>query len=84
MAENKEVAEIHYTTETRIPTIELIVPHGTRLADVVRSLETVSSEIISRISPRGCQTCTSGTHLVIRERFENVVRVNLADGRIIG
>ncbi len=83
MTTGSKAAEIRYTVEGIAPTIELRVPKGTRLADLGRIQNFISETIISKIAPRACTACTSGTHLIIREEFENVVRVDLASGRAI-
>jgi hypothetical protein len=82
--DKKQLAEIQYSTEGPIPVVELVVPHGTRLTDLFKTLETISRELTPKISPRGCNQCTSGDHLVIRERFEQVIQVDLESGKIVG
>jgi hypothetical protein len=82
-AENKGIAEIHYSTEGATPTVELVVPHGTHLSDMAKLLDMTSREVISKISPRGCQQCTSGVHLTIRERFQEVIRADIGTGTVI-
>jgi hypothetical protein len=37
----------------------------------------LSKKLISKLSPRGCQTCNSGVDIFIHERFEDVINVNL-------
>ena len=83
MGDFAQAGEIHYSTRGRVPTVELLVPQGTSLADLAGTLKLISTEINPKISPIGCQACTSGTHLIIREMFENVVRVDLKTGQII-
>jgi hypothetical protein len=82
-AEHKGVAEIHFNTDGIRPTVEVVVPRGTRLSDLTKLLDTASRDVISKISPRGCQQCTSGIHLTIRERFEEVIRADINTGAII-
>ena len=81
--ESKGIAEIHYSVEGATPSVELIVPHGTRLADMAKLLDTTSREVIAKISPRGCQACTSGVHLTIRERFQEVIRADIRTGELM-
>jgi hypothetical protein len=83
MNEPKLLAEVQYTTEGPRPIVELIVPHGTRLLDVLKAQETISRELLPKLTPRGCQACISGSSLIIRERLENVVQINLEDGKFI-
>jgi hypothetical protein len=80
---SKAIAEIHYSKDGPVPHIELLVPKGTHLGNLGKVTDMISKEIISKISPRGCTACTSGTHLIIREQLENVVRVDLNTGRAV-
>lgn len=83
MEDLKRLAEVHYSTEGPVPVVELVVPHGTRLLDLLKAQETISRELLPGLTPRGCQACISGSSLIIRERFENVIRINLEDGQLI-
>ena len=76
-------AEIHFTKEGPVPLVELIVPFGTRLADTFKVQELISREVISKLSPRGCEACNSGVNFSIRERLENVLFVDLETNEII-
>lgn len=80
---NKNLAEVFISKEGAMPVVELVIPHGTKLTDLVKLQELISSEINPKISPRGCQTCLSGLDFRIRERFEEVIRVDLDAMRII-
>jgi hypothetical protein len=80
----QRLAEIQYSQEGSRPVVELVVPHGTRLLDVLKAQETISRELLPKISPRGCQACISGSHFTIRERLENVVQVDLDSGKMVG
>jgi hypothetical protein len=73
------LAEIGYSKESR--EIQLIVPSGTRVADLSKAMEFLARDVFSKL-PRGCTACTSGDHLIIRERLEHVIRVDL-DRRVI-
>jgi hypothetical protein len=70
-------AEIYFSKKGDFPTVEVLVPHGTTFAQVSALHEVISKEAIAKISPRGCAQCTSGVHLSIRERLEEVIRVEL-------
>lgn len=83
MAELNRLAEIQYSTGKE-PVVQVVVPHGTRLTDLASLLEIVSKEINPLISPRGCEVCTSGNHLFIKERLEKVIQVDLDSGQILG
>jgi hypothetical protein len=80
MAES--IAEVGYSKD--LNRIEVVVPHGTKSADLSKVMGVLfSKDIISRL-PRGCTHCTSGDHLLIRERLENVIRVDLNKGVVAG
>ena len=44
MEDLKRLAEVHYSTEGPVPVVELVVPHGTRLLDLLKAQETVRCE----------------------------------------
>ena len=73
-------AELQYSPDYN--RIELVVPKGTRLADLGRLIDLIGRGKIAHL-PRGCLACTSGDHLVIRERLENVIRVDLDKGTVL-
>lgn len=83
MAESKNIAEVLYSNSGPQPMVELTVPHGTRTPSLIKALETLSKEILPKIGLRGCGSCISGSHLTIREKLENVVRIDLEGGQII-
>jgi len=70
-------AEIYFSTKGDVPMVEVLVPSGTTLAQVANLHEIISKQAIARVSPRGCLQCTSGAHLTIREKLEEVIRVDL-------
>jgi len=71
----KHSAKIGYSNERR--EIQLTVPNGTKTEKLGAILSTVLKQnILSRL-PRGCQTCTSGDHFVIREELAELIEVNL-------
>jgi hypothetical protein len=61
------------------PIVEVQVPAGTGL-DVSRKLESLVFEKLApeilRLGP--CPNCRSGLDFFVKERFENVLRVNLS------
>jgi hypothetical protein len=78
----ERIAEIGYSKD--LNRIEVTVPHGTKSADLSKVLGVLfSKDIIARL-PRGCQSCTSGDHLIVRERLEEVIRVDLDKKTVIG
>jgi hypothetical protein len=62
--------------------LELVVPHGTRLLDLLKAQERLSHDVLPHISPRGCGPCLSGVPFLIREELEQVAHVDLAKGAI--
>jgi len=70
-------AEIYFGKQGDVPTVEVLVPRGTTFAQVAALHDVISRQAIAKVSPRGCQQCTSGSHLLIREKLEEVIRVDL-------
>ncbi len=62
--------------------LELVVPAGTHLSDLLNVHELLDRKILPHISPRGCSPCLSGIPFVIREDLEQVARVDLKTGAI--
>jgi hypothetical protein len=79
--ERRNVAELGYSE--RYGKLELVLPHGTTSAEFGKLSERLFSEFVARL-PRGCQACLSGESFLIRERLENVVRIDLESMEIIG
>ena len=79
---NAHIAELSYDANGPQPIMELAVPHGTPVRSILKSMELIT-ELNRKLSPRGCEACLSGTHLIIRERFEEVIRVDLEKGAFI-
>ena len=73
------VADVGYSKAAQ--RIEVVVPNGTKLAELSKIIDYLSRDVFSKF-PRGCLACHSGDHLVIRERLENVIRVDL-DSRAV-
>ena len=71
--------EIGYDRESR--EIQVLLPNGVKLAELAKVIDFMASDVFAKL-PRGCTNCTSGDHLVIRERLENVIKVDL-DQRVI-
>lgn len=74
-------AELQYSKADK--RLELVVPHGTKSADLAKIIDYMSREVFPKL-PRGCQSCTSGDNFHIRERLENVIRVDLDSHTILG
>ena len=70
-----KIAQVGYSKTQKA--IEVVVPHGTKSADLAKVLSAVLTKgVIGRL-PRGCTTCTSGDHLLIREQLDEVINVEL-------
>ena len=68
-------ASISFSKDTKA--LELVVPRGTKSADLSSVLKSVLVPgVIGRL-PRGCPTCTSGDHWVIREELADTIQVDL-------
>jgi hypothetical protein len=72
-------AELQYSPEYN--RMELVVPQGTKIADLAKVIDAIGKGKFGNL-PRGCLACTSGDNLIIRERLENVIRVNLERGSV--
>jgi hypothetical protein len=71
----KHIAHVGYSKERR--EIELVVPHGTKTEALSAIMSAVFRPGVLGPLGRGCQTCTSGDHLLVREEFEEIIEVNL-------
>jgi hypothetical protein len=78
--EAKNLAEVGYSKETR--RTEVVVPRGTKVAELAKAIEFLTRDVLSKL-PRGCTNCISGDHLIIRERLDPVIRVNLDQKSIV-
>ena len=56
--------------------VEIAVPIGSRFEDIVRNPDWLA-EIFRNFRPRGCEACLSGRDVIIRERFDDVINVQL-------
>jgi hypothetical protein len=77
------IAELSYTkTAPKMGTIELLVPHGTKLKEIAKLRELVFNDLIAKL-PRACGNCHSGDNFVIRERLDPVIRVDIQTLRVV-
>ena len=74
------MAELSYRKDGRL---ELIVPYGTKFEEVAKLRERLFTDLLRQL-PRGCPACLSGESFAIRERFENVLRVDLDSMDVVG
>jgi len=84
MSGSKRVAEVQYSTSIGSrPIVEMSVPQGTHMSEIAKSIDTLSKELFPKIGPRGCAPCISGIDFNIRERLNEVVRIDLETGGLI-
>lgn len=57
-------------------TVEVTIPVGTSFDEIVARPE-VLVDAFRKFRPKGCETCLSGRDFLIRERFEDVINVEL-------
>lgn len=74
MAESKHTVELGFSPRTG--QLELVVPHGTKFADLGKIFQQIDASALARL-PRGCTPCISGQPFNIRERFEEVISVEI-------
>jgi hypothetical protein len=82
-AASTKTAELRISKEGPRPVIDVAVPHGTTLADTFRLHDVLSKDLISKLSPRGCDACNSGVDIYIHEMFEDVILVDLKNMEIL-
>jgi hypothetical protein len=76
----ERVAQLSYNGKGQL---ELAIPYGMKTAELAKLREALFTDLIGRL-PRGCPACLSGDNLVIRERFEHVVQIDLDRMDVIG
>ncbi|HEY6202467.1 MAG TPA: hypothetical protein VI056_05440 [Candidatus Limnocylindria bacterium] len=81
MEPTKRMAELGYSE--KYAKIELVIPHGTKTAEFGKISGKLLGDFIARL-PRGCQACLSGESLIVRERLEHVLQIDLERMEIIG
>lgn len=80
---SSRTAEIRFATDGPRPRIDVSVPFGTTLAETFKLHEVLSKDLISKLSPRGCETCNSGVDIFIHERFDDVIQVDLESMKVL-
>ena len=80
------VAEIHLTKHgpNGGPLAEVFVAEGTSLKDIHTVEQSIFRELLPRLGLKACEGCRSGLDLRIRERFMDVIRVNVETGKMVG
>jgi hypothetical protein len=79
---NAKVAELSYSKHTN--QLELVVPHGTKTADLHNIVTSLNKGGFVAKLPRGCNTCLSGAQFNIRERLQEVINVDLETFKAVG
>ena len=72
-------AEIGISMKGAVPFVELVVPSGTKFKDAIKL-----KDLLGQLVPKGCQACLSGFDFRIRERLDDVVRIDLDKMKVIG
>jgi hypothetical protein len=75
----KHAVEVGYSSEKH--QIELVVPHGTKMAELADIIVVIFGGGGVKIPERPCNTCTSGDHFLVRERLQHIVEVDLDQKR---
>lgn len=76
---DKFTGEVHVRDDKAQNTLEIVLPKGISHKDLTKvSL----GDLLSRFRPSGCGTCLSGQDFHIRERFEKVLPIDIAAGKI--
>jgi hypothetical protein len=81
MKDASRVAEVQYSPEYE--RLEITLPRGAKFTDVPRFGEDLLSERLLERLGVACPNCQTGIPLIIRERFENVLRVDLDSKEVI-
>ncbi len=74
IADVSRTAELGFSPKTGH--MELVIPHGTKFADLGKVLQQIDESVLARL-PRGCAPCLSGQPFNIRERYQEVISVEL-------
>lgn len=75
------IAEVQYSPEQ--DKLEVSLPHGVKFTDIAEISKGVLNEDVLKKLRVACAGCQSGTPIVIRERFENVVLVDLNSMEVV-
>ena len=70
-----KIAQVGYSKANKV--IEVVVPKGTKSADLAKTLSVVLATGVIGKLPRGCAGCHSGDHFLIREQLDEVINVDL-------
>lgn len=71
----KTTGELRLTKDRT--SLELLVPPGLSHKELAKI---TLGDLLGRFRPTGCQTCLSGQDFNIREKFEEVMSVNITEG----
>lgn len=77
---HENLVELGYSEKQGV--IEVSLPNGFTSKNFGRISDRLIADLINRL-PRGCQACLSGESLIIKERLENVLRVDLETMEIV-
>lgn len=71
---DKFTGEVHLREDKALNSLEIVLPKGLSHKELTKvSL----GDLISKFRPSGCGSCLSGQDLIIRERFEKVLPIDI-------
>jgi len=77
-------AEIHLSTKgpNGGPTAEIFLAEGTTFKGLQVVQQAIYRDLLTAVGLKACEGCRSGLDIIIRERFVDVVRVNVDTGQV--
>lgn len=70
--------------ETARPTVEINVPSGTTLEESRKLENLIYEQLAPEILGIGpCANCRSGVDILIKEKFEDIIRINLESFEVL-
>lgn len=79
MAVVRANSEVRFKDDKLKSTLEIVVPSGLSHKELSK---VTLGDLLSKFRPSGCQACLSGQHLIIREKFEKVLPVQIGAGKV--
>lgn len=76
---SNEKGEIRFRDVKEGNSLEILLPAGLTSKELSKI---TLGDLISKFRPSGCGACLSGQHLIIRERFERVLPVDITAGKV--
>ena len=66
------------------PVAELLVADGTPLEGLVLAQKVIFRDLLTKVGLKACEGCRSGLDLIIRQRYDDVTRIDLKGGKVVG